>query len=91
MPEDTRVAVRIVLLDHSSRVHLFEGRDLSDESTWRPEVRSPEEARRKKNSRVREGRHKKRRMHQELAAAGAALHADPGKGGKRGRRGASPR
>lgn len=30
MPEDTRVAVRIVLLDHSSRVHLFEGRDLSD-------------------------------------------------------------
>jgi ADP-ribose pyrophosphatase YjhB (NUDIX family) len=30
VPEHTRVAVRIVLLDQSSRVLLFEGRDLSD-------------------------------------------------------------
>ena len=30
MAEDVRVAVRIVLLDSSSRVLLFEGRDLSD-------------------------------------------------------------
>lgn len=30
MADDTRVAVRIVLLDQSSRVLLFEGRDLSD-------------------------------------------------------------
>ncbi len=30
MPGQTRVAVRIVLLDSSSRVLLFEGRDLSD-------------------------------------------------------------
>lgn len=30
MPTDVRVAVRIVLLDPSSRVLLFEGRDLSD-------------------------------------------------------------
>ena len=86
-PQDVREVIRIIFRDLAVR----EGRDLSDESTWRPEVRSPEEARRKKNSRFRQGRHKKRRMHQELAAAGAALHADPGKGGKRGRRGASPR
>lgn len=30
MPDGTRVAVRIVLLDQSDRVLLFEGRDLSD-------------------------------------------------------------